>query len=270
MNVSRSGFYNWLRRIRNPSIKEITRQSDINTFISYHNKYPSHGYRWLNAKIRLDIGVIYSDNYAFKCCHYAGIRSQAKHARYKRPKDATRFFPNLLIEGLTPNRPYEVVVSDMTAFKANSAYYELTLYMDLFNNEIVSYGLTTVRGNNRTYYDGLKDLIEKKKEYGDLELVLHTDQGSVYSSKAYNDLLYLNNITHSMSNPGVPTENAAMESINGWLKEELYLDFHIENVDCIEEFIPEYIKFFNEERPAYSLKYLTPKQYKELYTSVRQ
>ena len=25
-----------------------------------------------------------------------------------------------------------------------------------------------------------------------------------------------------------------------------------------------YIKFFNEERPAYSLGYLTPKQYREL------
>lgn len=26
-------------------------------FEEYHNKYPSHGYRWLNAKIRLDTGI---------------------------------------------------------------------------------------------------------------------------------------------------------------------------------------------------------------------
>lgn len=265
MSVSRSGFYDWKKRIENPSIKDITRAADIKQFVDYHNLFPSHGYRWLNAKIKLDLGVIYSDNYAFKCCHYAGIKSKAKHAKYKKPKDATRFFPNLLLQGLSPDKPYQIVVSDMTAFWANKAYYELTLYMDLFNNEIVSYGLTTIRGNNRTYYDGLNELIKKKKEYGSLELVLHTDQGSVYSSKAYNDLLYLNNITHSMSNPGTPTENGAMEAINGWLKEELYIDFHIEGIDDIESFIGTYIKFFNEERPAYSLKYLTPKQYKELY-----
>ena len=269
MSVSRSGFYDWKKRIENPGIKEITRQSDIKQFIDYHNAYPSHGYRWLNAKIRLDLGVVYSDNYAFKCCYCANIKSKAKHSRYRKPKDATRFFDNLLIQGLAPNKPYEVVVSDMTAFRANDAYYELTLYMDLFNNEIVAYGLSSVRGDNKTYYDGLNELIQKKKEYGDLELVLHTDQGSVYSSKAYNDLLYLNNITHSMSNPGTPTDNGAMESINGWLKEELYLDFDIKHINDIEDFIPRYIKYFNEERPAYSLKYLTPKQYKELYTSVR-
>ena len=33
----------------------------------------------------------------------------------------------------------------------------------------------------------------------------------------------------------------------------------------IENEIKEYITFFNEERPAYSLNYLTPKQYKEYY-----
>ena len=37
-------------------------------FIEYHKKYPSHGYRWLNAKIRLDTGIVHSDPYAYKCC----------------------------------------------------------------------------------------------------------------------------------------------------------------------------------------------------------
>jgi len=30
-----------------------------------------------------------------------------------------------------------------------------------------------------------------------------------------------------MSKPGTPTENGAMEAINGWIKEELFLDFNI-------------------------------------------
>ena len=105
---------------------------------------------------------------------------------------------NLLLADLSIQRPYQVVVSDMTAFWCNQTYYELTLYMDLFNNEIVAYALSSKKGDVTTYHDGLKQLIEKKKEYTDLKLILHTDQGSVYSSASYNELLPLYNITHSM------------------------------------------------------------------------
>lgn len=153
----------------------------------------------------------------------------------------------------------------MTAFWVGRNHYELTLYMDLFNNEIVSYGLSDIRGSRNTYFKGLKDLINKKEEYGNLKLILHTDQGSVYSSKAFNDLLPLYNIIHSMSRAGTPTDNPAMEAINGWIKEELFTDFNIRDCDNVDEFIDNYIRYFNEERPAYSLKYLTPKQYKDKY-----
>lgn len=68
-----------------------------------------------------------------------------------------------------------------------------------------------------------------------------------------------------MSRAGTPTDNASMESINGWIKTEMFLDLHITSNEDIAEEVKEYIKFFNEERPAYALNYLTPKQYKEQY-----
>lgn len=159
----------------------------------------------------------------------------------------------------------QVVVSDMTAFWCRNVFYELTLYMDLFNNEIVAYDISSKRGDRTTYIKGLEQLIEKKKEYKDLRLILHTDQGSVYSSKSYNELLPLYNITHSMSRAGTPTDNASMEAINGWIKEELFTDFHLKDLDDPIKSINEYIYFFNNKRPAYSLNYMTPKQYKTIY-----
>jgi transposase InsO family protein len=159
----------------------------------------------------------------------------------------------------------ECVASDMTAFYVKGVYYELTLYMDLWNNEIVSYGLSSKKGDRETYIDGLRRLIEKKKEYQNLKLVLHTDQGSVYSSKSFNELLPLYNIIHSMSRAGTPTDNGAMESINGWIKTEMFIDFHIKETEDVEMFIKEYLVYFNEQRPAYSLNYLTPKQYREVF-----
>ena len=141
----------------------------------------------------------------------------------------------------------------------------LQLYLDMFNLEIVAYGLSTKKGDRETYFDGLKELIEIKKKHPELKTILHTDQGSVYSSKSYNELLPLYNIVHSMSRAGTPTDNTAMESINGWLKEELFIDFKIPLTDDPIKAINEYVHFFNYERPAYYLGYLTPIQYKEKY-----
>lgn len=263
MNVNRRGFYYWRSRLRNPNSKMAKRMGDLNLFKEYHDKYPSHGYRWLAAKIKLDLGIIYSDNYAHRCCKYLGIKTKAKKLKTRRHKKEY-VYPNLLIKDLNIDKPMTVIVSDMTAFWSNGTYYELTLYMDLFNNEIVAYDMSSKRGDRETYFNGLKQLIEKKKEYENLRTILHTDQGSVYSSKSYNVLLSLYNIIHSMSRAGTPTDNSAMEAINGWSKGELFTDFGLKYAQDPFAMIDEYIHYFNYERPAYALNYLTPMEYKKL------
>lgn len=265
LGVNRSGFYKWKHRLEHPSPRLQSFVSDLMLFRKYHEKYPSHGYRWLNAKIRLDTGLVMSDQYAHKCCKTTGIVSQSKHYRYKKPGDPFKVYPNIMVAGLQVDGPLQCVVSDMTAFYLKGVYYELTLYMDTWNNEILTYSLSSRRGDRMTYISGLNGLIDIKKNFPGLDMVLHTDQGSVYASKAFNDLLPLYGIIHSMSRAGTPTDNAAMEAINGWIKAEVFMDMHITCNENIHQEIADYIKFFNEERPAYSLNYLTPKQYREYY-----
>ena len=268
MNINRSGFYKWLSRRSNPSLREINRISACNDFLEYHNKFPSHGYRWLNAKIKLDMGTIYSDNYAHKICKFLNIKSDSKHVkRYgKKANRELKSFPNYILAQLNPLRPFQLVVTDMTAFWANNHYYELTLYMDLFNNEFVAFYLSNKKGDPSSYHIALANLIEiKNKKYTDLEMILHSDQGSVYCSKKFNESLHLYNIIHSTSKPGTPTENGAMEAINGWIKEELFIDFNINNSNDIFKSINDYIHYFNFERPQAALNYLTPMQFKDLY-----
>ena len=84
--------------------------------------------------------------------------------------------------------PLQCVVSDMTAFYFNGVYYELTFFMDLWNNEILTHALSQKKGDRMTYISGLNDLIDIKKKYPKLEMILHTDQGSVYASKSFNEL----------------------------------------------------------------------------------
>ena len=265
MGIQRSSFYNWKKQLSNPSAHTKSLVSNILLFQQYHSKYPSHGYRWLNAKIRLDTGLVLSNPYAHKCCKMAGIKSKAKHYSYRKSGEAYRVYPNLLMTELNIDGPLQCIVSDMTAFYVKGIYYELTLYMDLWNNEIVSHALSSKRGDRMTYISGLADLLELKKQFPEMQTVLHSDQGSVYASKAFNELLPMYNITHSMSRAGTPTDNAAMEAINGWVKAELFMDFHVTGAESVEQEIDDYVVFFNEQRPAYALNYLTPKQYRESY-----
>ena len=251
--------------LSNPAPRTKALVENIQLFKEYHLKYPSHGYRWLNAKIRLDKGIKMSDPYAHKCCKAAGIKSKAKHYKNKKPGAPFKIFPNLLMSEIQIDGPLQCVVSDMTAFWVKGIYYELTLYMDLWNNEILSYSLSSKRGDRMTYISGLKDLLELKKQHPEYQMILHSDQGSVYASKAYNDLLPMY-VTRSMSRAGTPTDNSAMESINGWIKAELFMDFHVTGERPVHDEVDEYIKFFNEERPSYALSYLTPKQYREKYS----
>ena len=264
MGIQRSSFYYWRQTLINPSDKVKNLNSNILLFEMYHKKFPSHGYRWLNAKIRLDLGLVLSDPYAHKCCKLAGIKSKSKHYNYRKPGEERRVFPNLLLTTLNIDGPMQCVVSDMTVFSIRGYYYELTLFMDLWNNEIIAHSLSSKRGDRLTYLSGLKDLLEFKKLYPDQEMILHSDQGTVYSSKAFNDLLPLYNIARSMSRAGTPTDNAAMEAINGWMKAELFIDFHILGENVVQE-VADYILFFNTQRPAYALNYLTPQQYREKF-----
>ena len=93
-------------------------------------------------------------------------------------------------------------------------------------------------------------------------IILHTDQGLVYSSKAYNKFLENYNISRSMSRAGTLTDNQVNESLNGWIKEELIIDFDLKHCNNVSKLIKEYIYYYNNGRPSYALNYKTPIQYK--------
>ena len=137
MGIRRSSFYYWKKRLCDPAPKTKALADNVILFREYHLKYPSHGYRWLNAKIRLDTGLNISNAYAHKCCKIAGIKSKSKHYRYKKPGEPRKVYPNLILAGLKIDGPMQCIVSDMTAFRLKGVYYELTLYMDLWNLSLI-------------------------------------------------------------------------------------------------------------------------------------
>ena len=230
-----------------------------------HRKHPSHGYHMLAKAVFKETGWVFSHNLAHKCCKQAGIRSKARRYNYKKEREEHVAFPNEVKGNWNATHPVEIVVSDMTIFKNNGRSWEWTLLIDTFNNEILAHQATPIPGSNKPYYhclEVLKKLAGKKNEGQTPQAVLHTDQGSVYSSQAFRQAHEHYNLLRSMSRVGTPTDNAIIEALNGWMKEELFLDFGLANVKEVPKLLDEYVHYFNNERPAAALGYKSPVQYK--------
>lgn len=266
MGVSRSGYYKWKKRDK--SERDIHREELIALVDLVHADHKTHGYRWTAAFIRLEYGYNCSDNYVYKCFRFLGIKSETRHQVYYRKRKEKDKFPNLIFTTWeTVDRPRQVIVSDMTAFKFWYFYFEVTFYFDVFTKEILTYRVGARKGDRNQYIDGLEDvksLLKSQKE----PVVLHTDQGSVYASMAYNDIIKDTVIVRSMSRAGKPTDNPVNESINGWMKEELYMDFKIDECKSRDEFIAtldKYVNFYNKHRPCYAIGYDTPMNYRKRF-----
>ncbi len=261
MGVNRSGYYKWRRRKDHPSERHIQRMRDVEYIREQSARHRAHGYRWLAAFLRGKYGVVYSPGYVYRCRKYAGIMCESRHYRWNKPGNEALVYENLIGNRWDASRPMEILVSDMTCFYAKGTYYELTLYFDTFNREIVGFGLTDRRGDVRPYFEGLRQVLEKRKEQSD-PTVLHTDQGAVYSSGAFNELLSNHTIVHSMSRAGTPTDNPIDESLNGWIKDELFIDFNLRKCGDVLSLIKAYVDYYNNERPMCCLGYKTPCQFK--------
>ncbi len=249
-----------------------SRQTIIEAVAKAHEEHPSHGYRWICAYLKVNGIIEISENFTYRIFRFLGIRSETKHKVHYKPRKIRDRFPNLIFSTWeTVDRPFQVIVSDMTAFHAfYRDYYEVTFYFDVFTKQILSWSLADRRGDRRQYIDGLEQVIAILEASGCTEpVILHTDQGSVYASQAYNDLISNSVIIRSMSRAGKPTDNPVNESLNGWIKEELMIDFNLAESRDVKKTISNYVDFYNSKRPAYSLGYMTPKMFYKAFMEGR-
>ena len=265
LGIKRSGYYKWLKHKNIPNRYEQDRMILTELLQDAHKKHPSYGYHRLANIVTHDTGWIFSHNLAHKCCRHAGICSKArKHGKYRKPGEESIRYPNIVNGRWNVSRPHELVTSDMTMFKSKGKWYEWTLLVDVFNNEILAHSVTDRPGYNKPYYDCLEVLngIAGIKKEQNSPITFHTDQGAVYSSKAFSLAHEKYNIIRSMSRGGTPTDNPVIEALNGWIKEELYQDFDLADTDDVQSLLDQYVSYYNEERAAYSLNYKSPVQYR--------
>ena len=266
MKISRSGYYKWRKRKGTLNRYQQDRETLKYLLLERWQKHKTNGYRNLAEQIRLETGWIFSDWLAHKVCKSVGIRSQARKPKYVNPGQEHITFPNVIDGNWNVTRPFEKVVTDTTIINNKHTTKELTMYIDVYNNEVISKSISDSRqGHNvNGHMKALQKFLQEKTKrgYTSVETILHSDQGPVYTSRAFTNAHKDYNIIRSMSRVGTPTDNPKIEAINGWMKDDLYIDFNLFNSKNIEKTVDDYIYYFNTERLASSLQYKTPIQVK--------
>lgn len=95
----------------------------------------------------------------------------------------------------------------------------LSSILHLYNGEIIAYTISD--------YQNIELVLDTLHQFLDLPegCLLHSDQGSVYTSATYQQAIKGKGITISMCRKGTPADNAPIESFHATLKSEtFYLD----------------------------------------------
>ena len=136
-------------------------------------------------------------------------------------------------------------MTDITYIQYGSTTKYLSTILDLFNNEIVAYKLYDHQ-QTPLVIDTLKEALEHRGNPDGV--IIHSDQGSVYTSYAYQNFIKKNDLISSMSRGGNCWDNAVIESFHSNLKSEefQYVKFNsLENQEVTER-IRDYLNYYNE------------------------
>jgi len=131
----------------------------------------------------------------------------------------------------------------------------LSAIKDLHDHSIIAWEI-----NDTETKELVTSTINKALKDSDIpsnDLILHTDQGSAYTSLSFNKTLDSYGIRHSMSRPGTPGDNASMESFWSHLKDELSFSKPLIKEELIQN-ITVAIDWYNNGRRQKALKGMTP------------
>ena len=156
-------------------------------------------------------------------------------------------YKNLLARDFNAEFPNQKWCIDITQFYANGKKLYMRAVIDLYDRYIVGYGISD-RENMSLVKRTLKQALKSRCDSGDVLLILHSDQGLIFSTREQRDFLRKHNMQPSMSQPGTPYDNAVIESFFSCLKCECLRLAPRLRVREMKALVDRYIVFYNYYR----------------------
>lgn len=257
LEIPKSNYYRWRNQPEDKMQSELLER--IRAICSKHKR--RYGYRRVTEALR--------DEYQLKINHKRVSRIMAENnlqARIRRRK-FIHFKPAIIVKKAdliqrqfkadAPNRKWYTDVSTITFGEANLY---LSAIIDGFNNEVIS-SVISSSPNLELAFATVNQAIQGRNID---KVILHSDQGGLYTSPKFQEFVKEKNIIQSMSQVGVCYDNALIESFFSHLKTEAFYsqDFTATNEQIIE-LVEEYIYYYNNERLQLKLNKLPPIKYRE-------
>lgn len=164
--------------------------------------------------------------------------------------------PDLVKRGFQVDAPNKVWVGDMTAIRTKEGWLHLAMVLDLFARRIVGWSTDITQAATVPMAALKMALAQRKPSAG---LIFHSDQGTVYASKDYRELMQANGVLPSMSRKGNCHDNAVAESFFSNLKNEVMHDRIFASRAEARAVVLDYIEvYYNRKRLHQTLGYQTP------------
>lgn len=194
-----------------------------------------------------------------------GIKPYRRRGKkpWKKAGNTSIVFPNLLLN-VFPSGPNQIWVSDFTHFNFKGRAVYLATVMDIFHREIIGFSVMMNHGISLV----INALFSALNQRLSPELI-HSDQGSEYTSAAYASLVSMFGIRQSMSRKASPWENGYQESFYNQFKIDLGDPNRFGNLGELIYNIYQTIHTYNQDRIHTSLK-TSPKNYLNRYLALHK
>lgn len=177
--------------------------------------------------------------------------------RYTRTTDSFHnlpIFPNLL-EGYVTRRSNQAWVVDITYLNTCEGFVYLFLVSDLHSRKIISHVVADSL-NTENACLAINQALKTVKKGNNI--IHHSDHGSQYCSKMYQEILNRNKMQCSMTGRNRCYDNAVAERINGILKQEFGLKQTFVDLEIAQEAVNDAIYIYNNIRLHTVHGYKTP------------
>ncbi|WP_313295051.1 IS3 family transposase [Pseudomonas sp.] len=263
LKVHPSGYYAWLAEPQSARAKEDQRLLGLikQAWLESGGVY---GYRKIHDDLR-ELGEICGRNRVGRLMQAEGLRSQTGYRRRTgfyggKPTVAS---PNHLARQFRVSEPNKVWVTDITYIRTYEGWLYLAVVLDLFSRQVIGWSMKPRMSSDLAIDTILMALWRRKPQQ---QVMIHSDQGSQFSSSDWQIFLKANNVISSMSRRGNCHDNAVAESFFQLLKRERIRRKIYATRDEARSDIFDYIElFYNPKRRHSSAMQLSPVEYEKRY-----
>ncbi|MDK6734351.1 IS3 family transposase [Escherichia coli] len=262
LDVHPSGFYAWLQQPHSQRHQaDLRLTGQIKQF--WLESGCVYGYRKIHLDLR-DSGQQCGVNRVWRLMKRVGIKAQVGYRSPRARKgEASIMSPNRLQRQFNPDAPDERWVTDITYIRTHEGWLYLAVVVDLFSRKIIGWSMQS-RMTKDIVLNALLMAVWRRNP--EKQVLVHSDQGSQYTSHEWQSFLKSHGLEGSMSRRGNCHDNAVAESFFQLLKRERIKKKIYGMREEARSDIFDYIEmFYNSKRRHGSSEQMSPTEYENQY-----